>query len=229
MNILVVDDEPIITRSIKKNLKVLCYPCQIKTANSHKTAWEWISRHKFDIILLDIFFKNCNKTGLDLCEQIRKINQNVPIIMITSARSLDLLEKAFNFGIYDYITKPYNVKELAIRVKRWKNFSLPHKNKNKLYYYKKLCYNLKNNQFSYNRKPLKLSKRNKELLSLFIKKPETLLTKIYIIESHWGDHSTLNKKRNLRSSIQYLRNALKMTNCNWIKTIRGEGYIMIKH
>jgi len=225
MNVLIVEDEPLVAASIKNTLKKYTTVNIMKVANSFDNAKQHIQTNIFDIVLLDIFLGENKLNGLDLCKEIRKTNKQIPIMIITGFQSVQYLEEAFNCGANDYIRKPFNAKELALRVTRWTRFSkltvaTP------IMRYKNLIYNAVHNQFYFDKTPIKLTKKNKTLLKLFIKSPETLLKTTYIKEKFWGDYYDIRKQRNLRSNIQSLRESLKDICPNWIQTIRGEGYIL---
>jgi len=227
MNVLVVEDDPQVALSIKKTLAVNKLINFIDVAHDFNQAFNKIYSDVFDLLLLDVFLGKDSLTGLDLCAKIREKDKKIPIIIITSIGSIKYLEKAFKLGANDYIRKPFNSRELELRVERWmhlsKNFSIQKKMK-----YNELSYDFQTNQFYYDRKHVSLTKKNKVLLKLFMENPGKLLSCSYIKEKFWGDYPGITKSRNLRSNIQSLRNSLKPHCSEWIKTKRGEGYILKK-
>lgn len=225
MNVLVVEDEFRVAHSIKKALSESKLLNFIDIAHDFDSAFNKYFSGVFDIVLLDIYLGKESLSGLDLCEKIRESDASIPIIIITSFHSIQYLEKAFKLGANDYIRKPFHSREVMLRVERW----LTMKNKRtvkKQLEYKDLVYDYKTNQFYFNRTHIKLTKKNKVLLKLFIERPEELLSTLYIREKFWGDYPSVFKNRNLRSNIQSLRMSLKPYCAQWIQTCRGEGYIL---
>lgn len=228
MNLLIVEDELSIANSIKRNFSKSSEFAKIEIAGSFVEAIGMMNKYTFEIIIVDINLDGSELDGLDLCDLIRNQNNRVPIIVITACHTLKNMERAFSIGVNDYVTKPFNIKELEIRVKRWSTSISPGSLKSSLEY-GKLRYDLKNKAFYFGNNKLELTKKNKELLLIFMEEPENLLTHEYIKEKYWGDYSLTRKSRNLRSSIQHLRDALEGVCSEWILTVRGEGYILNKN
>lgn len=227
MNVLVVEDDLRVASSIKKTIKS-CKVCNVvEIATNFDMAVDKMSSNVFDLLLVDIFLGVNSLSGLDFCEIVRKRDKRIPIIMVTSLHSINYLKKAFGLGVNDYVKKPFDYRELALRVERWVRLSETVEVKDALDY-NGLIYDFCKNQFLYRNKKIPLTKRNKLLLKLFLEKPEQLLTTEYIKEKFWGDYLNINKSRNLRSNVQSLRESLGTGCSSWIKTIRGEGYLLKK-
>ena len=228
MNILIVEDEPLVAQGIKRTLSKCEITNLIEIANNFKEAEQKINFNAtFDLILLDIFLGKNSLNGLDLCETIRKKNSRIPIIILTAAQSLRFLERAFKLGANDYITKPFNARELELRVKRWAELASQVAIKKKIIY-DELSFDFQTNEVQHQEKILSLTKKNKFLLRLFLQQPEKLLTPQYLKEKIWGDYDNIDKNRNLRSNIQDLRKSLSSNCAHWIQTVRGEGYVLKK-
>ncbi len=228
MNVLIVEDELLVAQSLKKIIEDSFSHCFVSIATNYEESWGKLLNKDYHIALIDIMLGADSLDGLELCKQMKERSVDIPIIFVTCCTSIKYLERAFELGAYDYISKPYNARELSIRVKRWGRAPKPQA-KSQETSYSSLVYEPKKNQFLYKNHPLKsLTPKNKRLLSLFINNPETLLTKSYLIENYWGDHSTSTKNRNLRSAVQSLRGVLESEGIEWIRTVRGEGYILKK-
>lgn len=132
-NILIVDDNP-------DNLQVLGSFLQkedfsVEFALDGNSALDWISKYEFDLILLDINMPGMD--GFETCTLIKKdpVKSRIPIIFLTASNDTSSLMRAFEVGAVDYITKPFNHKELITRVKTQiniKNALNEIKNKNRL-------------------------------------------------------------------------------------------------
>ena len=113
--ILIVDDYP-------KNLQILAALLyennyNVEVASSGKNAIKWLDNTTFDTILLDIMMPELD--GFETCKIIKSNPkyEHIPIIFLTAKNDIDSIEKGFDVGGVDYITKPFNQKELLIRIK----------------------------------------------------------------------------------------------------------------
>jgi len=228
MNILIVENDLYMLNHLRKIIyEVSSLIKNIDISQDFDSAFSKCFSNVYDLILLDIFLDNGEKTGLDLCKSIRSNNAETPIIIISAHNSIKYIEKAFTLGVNDYILKPFHSKELQFRIKQWLFAQYNISINNSIVYYD-LSYNIDKNEFYYKCKLLNLTKRNKQLLIMFLKFPEKLLSATYLKEKLWGDYYDLGKNRNLRSNIQILRESLGDVCDITIDTVRGEGYLLNK-
>ncbi len=113
--ILIVDDNPKNVQVLGKLLQENKY--EIEFATNGEAAMEWMNTRKFDLILLDINMPVMN--GFEVCRKIRS-NQdmnNVPVIFLSAESERESLLKGFELGAQDYITKPFDSRELLVRVR----------------------------------------------------------------------------------------------------------------
>jgi len=111
--ILVVDDEPRLVRLVREVLTAVGY--EVLSAGEGKGALETLAVEQPDLVLLDIMLPG-GMDGYEVCSQVREFSA-VPIIMLTAkTREVDMLH-GFDVGADDYLTKPFNAKELIARVK----------------------------------------------------------------------------------------------------------------
>lgn len=110
--ILLVEDDPTLGFVIKDNLEDNQY--EVVYCHDGETAWQQYMRQNIDLCLLDVMLPK--KDGMALAQQIRKKNEVIPIIFMT-AKSMDEDKiKGFQSGGDDYITKPFNLQELLLRI-----------------------------------------------------------------------------------------------------------------
>ena len=114
-SVLIVDDNPQNLQVLGKLLKENNY--KIEFATNGNAALEWINKKSFDIILLDVNMPGMN--GFETCTKIRSDHSfdNIPIIFLSADFERDSILKGFELGAQDYITKPYDSRELLSRVK----------------------------------------------------------------------------------------------------------------
>jgi two-component system sensor histidine kinase/response regulator len=113
--ILIVDDNPQNLQVLGKQLQELNY--EIEFATDGKAALEWIENKIFDLILLDINMPGMS--GYEVCQQIRSKHElnKIPIIFLSAETERESILKGFDLGAQDYITKPFDSRELIARVK----------------------------------------------------------------------------------------------------------------
>jgi DNA-binding response OmpR family regulator len=113
MKILIVEDEKKVASFIKKGLEEYNYEAEI--ANDGLTAEKMAQTYKYDLFILDIIIPGIN--GLDLCKKLKKINPNLPVLMLTALGTTDDKVTGFEAGANDYLLKPFEFRELLARVK----------------------------------------------------------------------------------------------------------------
>ena len=110
--ILLVEDDPTLSYVVKDSLQSNGY--DVVHCPDGETAWQQFMKHNFDICLLDVMLPK--KDGMALAGQIRKKNESIPILMLTSKSMDDDKVAGFRSGADDYITKPFNMQELILRL-----------------------------------------------------------------------------------------------------------------
>lgn len=110
--ILVVDDEEDICKTIRDVFTEEGY--EVETAGSGREAIEKIKTKMPDLILLDVRIPGMN--GIEVLKAIRKLDEGVPVAMITAYEDIDLAEEALRLGAYDYIKKPFDLEYLRASV-----------------------------------------------------------------------------------------------------------------
>ncbi|MEA3466332.1 MAG: sigma-54 dependent transcriptional regulator, partial [Thermodesulfobacteriota bacterium] len=112
--ILVVDDEHLIRWSLEQSLKKQGYT--VHTVGSGEQALEQVGKESPDMVLLDIQLPGID--GIETLEQIKEIDGDIGVIMITALGVLETAVKAMQLGAYDYINKPFNLDELSVVLRK---------------------------------------------------------------------------------------------------------------
>jgi len=110
--ILLVEDDPTLSYVIKDSLQNNGY--EVVHCPDGESAWQQFTKKSFDICLLDVVLPK--KDGMTLAHDIRKQNQQIPILLLTSKSMDDDKIAGFRSGADDYITKPFNMQELLLRL-----------------------------------------------------------------------------------------------------------------
>lgn len=118
MKILVAEDEPMLLKTIELKLKKEGY--EVVSTSDGRQAIEQIEKEVPDLIITDIMMPYAS--GLEIISFVRKsITRKTPIIILSAMEQEKVVMEAFELGADDYITKPFSLNELAIRVKRLMN------------------------------------------------------------------------------------------------------------
>jgi two-component system, OmpR family, copper resistance phosphate regulon response regulator CusR len=113
MKILIVEDEPKVASFIKKGLEENNYYAEI--VHDGLSAEQLSQHNKYDLFILDIIIPGI--TGLELCKRLKKLNSDVPVLMLTALGTTDDKIIGFEAGASDYLVKPFEFRELLARVK----------------------------------------------------------------------------------------------------------------
>src|SRR6195952_2289383 len=111
--ILLVEDERKIADSLKKGLSENQY--EVEVAYDGLMGKKLFNTHPFDLAILDINLPGLN--GYELCKEIRSHNQQIPVMMLTALNAIDDKIEGFDAGADDYVIKPFDFKELLVRIR----------------------------------------------------------------------------------------------------------------
>lgn len=219
--ILIVEDETAIREMLAFSLMQSDYiALQAKTAME---ALEMLDQVSPDLAIIDWGLPKMS--GLELVQRIREneVIAEMPIIMLTARAQEHDKIKGLETGVDDYMTKPVSIKELQARIKAQLRRSSGFKKSNVLEN-GSLIMDLDSHQIMLDGEELNLSITEFNLLKLFIKNPNKLLSREQILNHVWG-RSSFVELRTVDVHILRLRKALKAMNAqHLIKTVRGAGY-----
>ena len=217
LHILIVDDDDRIRDLLKDYLIDNNYI--ISTAENAEEAKEKLRYIKFDILILDVMMPG--QSGYDLTEEIKKTIQ-VPIILLTAKGEVENRIKGLELGADDYIGKPFEPKELLLRIK---NII---KNKNKLdlsskYFVGQAEINLNKMTINFNNKIKKINNSEKKVLIEMLSNPGKTFSREEI-----GRISGVKQERSIDVMVTRLRQKLESNpkNPKYLQTIRGSGYVL---
>ena len=217
LHILIVDDDDRIRDLLKDYLINNNYI--ISTAGNAEEAKEKLKYIKFDILILDVMMPG--QSGYELTEEIKKTIQ-VPIILLTAKGEVENRIKGLELGADDYIGKPFEPKELLLRIK---NII---KNKNKLdlsskHFVGQAEINLNKMTINFNNKIRKINNAEKKVLIEMLSNPGKTFSREEI-----GKLSGISQERSIDVMITRLRQKLETNpkNPKYLQTIRGSGYVL---
>lgn len=220
MNILLVEDDSNLALSLKKNLIDDGHYTTI--ADTGKKALELIKEFEFDLILLD--WKLPDVSGIEICRIIRQNNIKIPIILLTILSSISNKIEALKTGADDYITKPFDVKELLARIEAVTRRYL--ENSTQLNY-QELTLNLTTRKVYSHKGEINLTDREFELLRYFINHQGEIISKKDLFRDVWK--IPYNPYTNvIEATIKNLRKKIeKHLGRKLIRNVCGADYTII--
>ncbi|HEX8514586.1 MAG TPA: response regulator transcription factor [Bacteroidia bacterium] len=185
--ILLVEDEENLLKIIRLNLELEGYA--VTTAVTGIEALKEFRRNGFDIILLDVMLPEMN--GFDVCEEIRKENKEVPVLFLTAKGSGEDRVQGLKLGADDYLTKPFNLEELLLRIrillKRRSNIAKPQSSTPDVFKFGNKEINFITYEITdVNGEKTQISKREIALLKLLIERRNEVISREEILDKVWG-------------------------------------------
>ena len=216
MKILVVDDEKLIRDVIKEY--AINEGFTVYEADNGEDAINVILKYPdIDIIIMDIMMPKLD--GYSACREIFKIKKYPTIMLSARKEEYDKL-LGFELGIDDYVTKPFSPRELIARIKAL--FSRTNNVSKDIYKYKDLEINYKARSVKIEGNEIKLTPKEYELLTYFIKNEGVALSREQLLSNIWG-YDFFGDDRTVDTHIKMLRNSLGKYR-DLITTVRSIGY-----
>lgn len=223
MKILVVEDEPEMRELIKQFLEDENY--LVEEATDFNSGLDKIVSYDYDCILLDIMLPGGN--GLDLLQELKRMDKADSVIIISAKDSLDDKIKGLNLGADDYLTKPFHIAELNARIK-----SVIRRKKSdgrKLLELENVTINIEERIVQINKQAVDLNRKEFDILVFFAMNKLRVVSKSAIAENIWGDYiDQSNDFDFIYSQIKNLRKKLRTHEANIdINAVYGMGYRLI--
>ena len=220
-SILLAEDETSLGLIVKETLESRNF--EVHHAKDGEEALAFFKSNQPDVLVLDVMMPK--KDGFTLAKEIRKIDNQIPILFLTAkSQTKDVIE-GFEHGGNDYIKKPFSIEELIVRIKNLVNriHVKPDLENLKLGQY----------QFIYSKQSLihknleqPLTYRESELLLHLVLRKNNVLDRSYILNKIWGNDDFFNA-RSMDVFITKLRKKLKYDSSISIVNVRGYGYKLI--
>jgi len=223
--ILFVEDEQSLGMIVKESLEIRGF--EVRYCQDGKAGLRAFKEFHPDVCLLDIMMPI--KDGYTLAKDIRKIDQQVPIIFLTARSQSSDVVKGFELGANDYIKKPFSMEELIVRVKARLSESRGMSDLDS----DQTSFVVGTYNFEYNRQTLeingevrKLTHREAEILRLLCLSKNKVLERSQVLDKVWGDDNFFNA-RSMDVFITKLRKYLVKDPNVEILNVRGIGYKLI--
>lgn len=221
--ILIVEDEKRVADLLKIGLEENGY--QAMVAYDGTMGLRLFQSNTFQLVISDIILPKMN--GFELCREIRKMDDRVPILMLTALGAADDKLEGFDVGADDYMVKPFDFRELTARVKvLLKRHAISDDALVKQITYADLFINLERQEVTRNNIYIKLSPKEYNLLVYMVENAEKVISRIEIAEKVWNTHFDTGTNF-IDVYINYLRKKIdKDFDIKLIHTKPGVGFIL---
>jgi DNA-binding response OmpR family regulator len=221
IKVLYAEDELFLGKIVKETLEGRGF--EVSMESDGNSVMRKFKESKPDICVLDIMLPHRN--GFELAEDIRAVNNDIPIIFLTAKTQTEDVVRGFKTGGNDYIRKPFSMEELivrienALRIKKKKTVEIA----SDVLHIGKYQFNINRQTLQFSNEERKLSYREAELLKYLWQNRDNIIDRREMMNVIWGNDSFFNS-RNLDVYITKLRSYLKADESLEILTIKGIGY-----
>ena len=226
MRILLVEDEENISDIVKLNLEMEGY--EVVATGNGKTAVKHTNEQHFDLLILDVMLPDVD--GFSICEQVRLKNSDVPIIMLTAKDTPKDRIQGLKRGADDYLTKPFNLEELLLRVanliKRSQKQSRPIEE----------IFSFGTNEVNFStfdaigqHGAFRLTKKEAMLLKLLAERKDEVVSRQQILQAVWG-YDVYPSTRTIDNFILAFRKYFEVDpkEPHFFQSVRGVGYRFVE-
>ena len=213
--IVVIEDEADLLELLEYHLSK---EFEVEGFLSTKKVQEFLEEEGADLLIVDRNLPGVE--GSDFVKELRSRGIDIPVIFLTAKTSQEDIEEGFIKGADDYITKPFNISELILRIKAVLRRSRPQLQEK--IEYKELTLLPASYELFIEDEPIPVTKLEFKLLMEFIKNRGQVLSRDYLLEHVWGD---FKQEKSVNVAIKRLREKIDPNKeKNYIESIRGVGY-----
>lgn len=220
IKVLLAEDEPSLGQIIKESLETRNFKVSLVTDG--EAAYQLFNEQSFDVLVFDVMMPK--KDGFTLTKEIRKENNEVPILFLTAKSQAKDVVEGFTIGGNDYLKKPFSMEELIVRIHNLlsrNNFKL------KTVLLGAFTFDLAKQFLQYkNEEKINITHREAHLLHHLLQNKNQVLDRSKVLKELWGDDDFFNA-RSMDVFITKLRKKLKKDESIQIVNVRGFGYKLI--
>ena len=217
--ILLVEDDETLSELISEYLSEQGYDVTVRA--DAKAALDTAYERNFDILILDV--KLPKGDGFSLLRELRRLGDDTPAIFTTSLNTLQDLEIGYKSGCDDYLKKPYELKELLLRIQILLKRKFSHVNDEFIELNGGYKFYPSSKTLRQNGQIVNLSNKESELLALFLENKNTLISKETIFDKIWN----YGEEPSELSLRVYVKNLRRILGKDAIVNRRGDGYIYV--
>ena len=225
MKILIVEDEPVLNKSMVDYLSSQQYLCE--SVSNYQDALEKTELYQYDCIVLDLMLPG--GSGLQILQALKDEGKTDGVIIISAKNELDDKIKGLSLGADDYLTKPFHLSELSVRIAaiiRRKNLQ-----GSNLLTFEEIVIDVQGKAVTVNNNNIVLTRKEYELLVYLIINKNRVLSKNTIAEHMWGDNMDMADNYDfIYAHIKNLRKKLLNAGAaDYIQSVYGMGYKFAIH
>lgn len=223
MRILLVEDEEDVASLIKRGLTEQTFTVDV--AVDGLKGEQMVRDHDYDAIILDVMLPH--KSGFAVCRAIRKFNDTVPILMLTALGSIDDKSEGFGCGADDYLVKPFDIRELLMRLQALLRRRLqPNQDQESILVLADLALDTIGKTVKRSGQTIALTAREYALLEYLLRNSNRIISRMDIADNIWDNPNALDSKT-IEVFISFLRRKIdKPFDKKLIHTVVGMGYVM---
>ena len=223
LKILLCEDDENLGMLLREYLQAKGF--QATLCQDGEAGYKEFMKSKFDIAVLDVMMPK--KDGFTLAQEIRQAHAEIPVIFLTARTLKDDILEGFKLGADDYITKPFAMEELVLRIEAILRRVRGKKNKEAtVYHIGRFVFDTQKQLLTIGEKQTKLTTKENELLALLCSHANEILQRDYALKTIWIDDNYFNA-RSMDVYITKLRKHLKDDDQIEIINIHGKGYKLI--
>ena len=223
LKILLCEDDENLGMLLREYLQAKGYEAVL--CPDGEAGYREFQKTKFDICVLDVMMPK--KDGFSLAQDIRQQNAELPIIFLTAKTLKEDILEGFKIGADDYITKPFSMEELVMRIEAiLRRVKGKKTRENTIYHIGRFTFDTQKQLLSIGDKQTKLTTKENELLALLCAHANEILQRDYALKTIWIDDNYFNA-RSMDVYITKLRKHLKDDDQIEIINIHGRGYKLI--
>jgi len=219
--ILVVDDEPAITDLLSTALRYMGY--QVTTAETGFGALDAATTTNPDLVVLDVMLPDLD--GFEVCRRLREGHDFVPVIFLSARDAEDDRVTGFVRGGDDYVTKPFSLEELTLRIRALLRRTRGADEPDARLRYRDLEMDEDRHQVWRAGSEVSLSPTEFRLLRYFLLNPERVLSKQQILDHVW-QYDFNGEENVVETYVSYLRRKIDRVEPRLVRTVRGFGYVL---
>jgi len=219
--ILVVDDDPILRRSLERVLRLGTY--DVDLADNGRTALSTLARERYAAVVLDVGMPSPD--GLEVCRRLRAGGDRTPVIMLTAREAVSDRVDGLEAGADDYLVKPFAIEELLARIRALLRRAAPRSGGAALSF-ADLRLDPVTRDVRRGQRPVDLRPTEFALLEALLAEPGRVMTRSILYETVWG-YDFGRASKTLEVHIGSLRRKLEADGASrLIHTVRDVGYVM---
>ena len=222
--ILLVEDEQSLAETIRLNLELEGH--KVQHSADGKKALKAFHQERFDLVILDVMLPEMD--GFTVCEAIRLENSQIPVLFLTAKHSSADRVNGLKLGGDDYLTKPFNLEELLLRVQNLLRRSNAREENRSVNSYKLGDYQINFSEMVFSKpdaSTVNLTKKENALLRLLIERKNEVVSREHILETVWG-YDIYPSTRTIDNFIVTFRKYFEKDpgNPRHFHSVRGVGY-----